>query len=108
MITYEQAEEIAFAQTDGMSVCDEYEKAYRFFNPEDDKEGGSGDIVILKENGQPLTFTQFILNYHPEKTPKRKTLTVTKCGGITVYTPKLPQKLILDGDFDPPYKAVTE
>ena len=73
MITFEEAEKIAFSKTGGMTVCDEYEKAYRFFDPYNDADGGC-DIVVLKETGKAISFVQFILNYHPEKNPKRKTM----------------------------------
>ena len=74
MITFKEAEKIAFSKASGMTVCDEYKEAYRFFNPEDDTDGCGGDIVILKETGRAITFVQFIQNYHPEKKPSRRTM----------------------------------
>ena len=84
MITFEEAEKIALSRTMDINVCDEYEKGYHFFNKDIKIEtvGGFGDIVVLKENGRTITFTQFILDYLPEKNPKRIELEyVENCGG---------------------------
>lgn len=82
MITFEEAERIALSKTMDINVCDEYEKGYHFYNKDNDSDGGFGDIVVLKENGRTRTFTQFILDCHPEKNPKRIELEYVKnCGG---------------------------
>ena len=71
MITFEDAKKTALSKATGIDVCDEYEKGYHFFSKDTDSDGGFGDIVVLKENGRTLSFTQFILDYLPEKKPKR-------------------------------------
>ena len=82
MISFEEAEKIAFSKASGMNVCDEYEKAYHFFSKDIDTDGGFYDIVVLKEDGRTMTFTQFLLKYYPEKNPKRIELEyVETCGG---------------------------
>ena len=82
MISFEEAENIAFSKASGMNVCDEYEKAYHFFSKDIDTDGGFYDIVVMKEDGRTMTFTQFILDYLPEKNPKRIELEyVENCGG---------------------------
>ena len=83
MITFKEAEKIAFSKASGMNVCNEYEKAYHFFSKDIDTDGGFYDIVVMKEDGRTLTFTQFIQNYLPEKNPKRIELEyVETCGDI--------------------------
>ena len=85
MISFEEAEKIAFSKASGMNVCDEYEKAYHFFSKDIDTDGGFYDIVVLKENGRTMTFTQFLLKYYPEKNPKRINL-IEDCGGVEIMT----------------------
>ena len=69
MVTYEQAKEIAVKANKKVNTCNEYKKAYHFFNKENDSVGDNG-VVVLKENGRAINWITFILDYHPEKTPK--------------------------------------
>lgn len=92
MITLEEAEKIAFSKASGMNVCDEYEEAFHFFNPDEEKDGGNGDIVVMKEDGRTKTFVQFLLNHHPEANPRRIEIELIEdCGGIK---PTLPHGLV--------------
>ena len=85
MISFEEAEKIALSKASGMNVCDEYEKAYHFFSKDIDTDGGFYDIVVMKEDGRTMTFTQFLLKYYPEKNPKRINL-IEDCGGAEIMT----------------------
>ena len=85
MITFEEAEKIACSKASGINVCDEYEKAYHFFSKDIETDGGFYDIVVMKEDGRTMTFTQFLLKYYPEKNPKRINL-VEDCGGAEIKT----------------------
>lgn len=85
MISFEEAEKIALSKASGMNVCDEYEKAYHFFSKDNDTDGGFYDIVVMKEDGRTMTFTQFLLKYYPEKNPKRINL-IEDCCGAEIMT----------------------
>ena len=73
MITYEQAKEIAVKASKKVNACNEYEKAYHFFKKLNDGEFIEGDngVVVLKETGRAINWISFILDYHPEKSPKQ-------------------------------------
>ena len=69
MISYEEAKKTAFKLSGKVNACREYKAAYHFYEKGADADGDNG-VVVLKENGRALTFVQFILAKHPEKTPK--------------------------------------
>ena len=70
MLTYEEAKKIALKLNDRFNACNEYEKAYLFYEKTEDETDGDSGAVILKANGKAINFISFILNYHPEKNPK--------------------------------------
>lgn len=69
MITYKQAKKIALELNDEINTCNEYDIAYHFFN-KDDNSVGDKSIVILKETGEAINFTSFIIDYLPNKETK--------------------------------------
>ena len=88
MISFKEAKRIAMSRAKGIDSCDEYKRGYHFFSTETDTDGGFGEVVILKEDGRALPFTQFLLNYRPEKEPKHLDMNgeecVVDCGGVRV------------------------
>lgn len=71
MLTYNEAKQIATRLNKNVNACNEYNKAYHFFVETDDEIDGDAGVVVIKENGRALSFVPFLLNYHPEKNPKR-------------------------------------
>lgn len=69
MITYKQAKKIALELNDEINTSHEYDIAYHFFN-KDDNSVGDKSIVILKETGEAINFTSFIIDYLPNKETK--------------------------------------
>lgn len=69
MITYKQAKKIALELNDEINTCYEYDIAYHFFN-KDENSVGDKSIVILKETGEAINFTSFIIDYLPNKETK--------------------------------------
>lgn len=68
---YEDAKKIALQFNSNFNSCREYENAYHFFDKnETDSVGGNSEIVILKETGESISFTSFILDYKPKTNPK--------------------------------------
>ncbi len=72
-MTYEEAKEKALKINPKFNACKEYKIAYCFYDKHDKtfREPGN-DIIVLKETGEVLTLTAFIMNYHPERNPKSK------------------------------------
>ena len=71
MLTYDEAKEIALGRNDRVNACNEYAKAYHFFYETEEEIDGDSGVVVLKDTGKAIGFISFILDYHPEKTPKR-------------------------------------
>lgn len=69
MISFEDAKAKAKSLCKTVNACNEYDKGYRFFDKSSEADGENG-VVIVKENGDALTFIQFITRYHPN--PKFK------------------------------------
>ena len=77
MITYKQAKKIALELNDEINTCPLlsiqgspfFDIAYHFFN-KDDNSVGDKSIVILKETGEAINFTSFIIDYLPNKETK--------------------------------------
>lgn len=69
MITYKEAKAIALKANKRVNACREFEKAYHFYEKDDDSDGGFG-VVVLKDTGRTIGWTSFILNHNPEKNPK--------------------------------------
>lgn len=68
---YEQAKEIALQFNSKFNSCKEYKLAFYFYDKnEPDCVGGNSDLVVLKENGETLSTTTFILDYKPATNPK--------------------------------------
>lgn len=70
MITYNEAKEMALGLNRRVNACKEYEKAYHFYEVNSSKDGDNG-VVILKEKRKAINFVTFILDYKPEKNPKK-------------------------------------
>ena len=70
-ITFEEAKERALAFNKNINVCYEYKAAYHFFNTNDTETIGAMEMVIFKETGKEIGFTSFLLDYHPERKPKK-------------------------------------
>lgn len=73
-ITFEQAKKRALSISDKFNICYEYKDAYHFFDTNDSDVIGALEIVILKESGKEIGFTSFLLDYHPERNPKKRKL----------------------------------
>ena len=60
MISYEAALKTAKSLKDNIDACDEYTNAYVFkCRAEQWDIGGSGPVVILKDNGRAINQTEF-------------------------------------------------
>lgn len=70
-LTYAEAKKVALGLSKRVNACNEYEKAYHFFEETSDDIDGDAGVVIMKETGRAVSFVQFILNSHPERNPKR-------------------------------------
>ena len=70
-MTYDEAKIIALGLNKRVNACNEYMKAYHFFEERDEEIDGDAGVVVLKDTGRAIDFVQFILSVHPEKNPKR-------------------------------------
>ena len=70
-ITFEEAKARALAFNKNVNVCYEYKVAYHFFDTNDAETVGAMELVILKESGKEIGFTNFLLDYRPERKPKK-------------------------------------
>ena len=70
-MTYDEAKNIALSLNRRVNACNEYMKAYHFFEERDEEIDGDAGVVVLKDTGRAIDFVQFILSVHPEKNPKR-------------------------------------
>ena len=71
MVSFEVAYEIALSLDSTINSCNEYKDAYHFYEYTDYEVDGNDGPVILKESGKAINFIAFIMNYHPETTPKK-------------------------------------
>ena len=71
MITYADAKTKALDLNGRVNACNEYAKAFHFFHKTNEEVDGDAGVVIIKETGRAINFPSFILNYHPERKPKR-------------------------------------
>lgn len=69
MLTYEEAKAIALKLSKRVDTCNEYSKAYYFFEDTEEDFDGEPGVVIMKGTGKAKTFVQFITDDDPEKRP---------------------------------------
>lgn len=69
-ITYEEAKEIALKLSKKVNACKEYNKAYHFYKYDTEIITGDCGVVVLKDTGRAISFVSFLMDYHPERTPK--------------------------------------
>lgn len=70
-VTYEEAKEIALKWSEDINSCNEYAKGYHFYKHYTEEVVGDCGVVVLKETGKITHFVDFILDYHPERNPKK-------------------------------------
>ena len=65
-MTYDEAKNIALSLNRRVNACNEYTKAYHFFEERDEEIDGDAGVVVLKDTGRAIDFVQFILSVQPE------------------------------------------
>ncbi len=70
MIRYDFAKKKALEIDDKVNACIEFDIGHKFFDQNDNRVGDQS-IVILKENGNAISFMTFLTDYEPNNKFKK-------------------------------------